>query len=67
MKVYNKKGNTTLKEKAMVRELEKTISAMLQEDPDFTFTPANNQAELESLYNQYAVTEANVEEYTITK
>jgi hypothetical protein len=66
MKVYNKKGNTTLKEKAMVRELEKTISAMLQEDPDFTFTPANNQAELESLYNQYAVTEANVEEYTIT-
>jgi len=66
MKVYNKRGNTTLKEKAMVRELEKTMSSMLREDPDFSFTPANNQAELESLYNQYVVTEANVEEYTET-
>jgi hypothetical protein len=66
MKVYNKRGNTTLKEKAMVRELEKTMSSLLREDPDFSFTPANNQAELESLYNQYVVTEANVEEYTET-
>ena len=66
MKVYNKRGNTTLKEKAMVRELEKTMSSMLQENPDFTFNPANNQAELEALYNQYVVTDAQVEEYTET-
>lgn len=66
MKVYNKRGNTTLKEKAMVRELEKTMSSMLQENPDFTFNPANNQDELEALYNQYVVTDAQVEEYTET-
>lgn len=66
MKVYNKRGNTTLKEKAMVRELEKTMSSMLQQNPDFTFNPANNQAELEALYNQYVVTDAQVEEYTET-
>lgn len=64
MKVYNKRGNTTLKEKAMVRELEKTMSSMLKENPDFIFQPANNQAELEALYNQYVVTDAQVEEYT---
>lgn len=66
MKVYNKRGNTTLKEKAMVRELEKTMSSMLQENPDFTFNPANNQAELEALYNQFVITDAQVEEYTET-
>lgn len=62
MKVYNKRGNTSLKEKAMVRELEKTFSAMQKENPDFSFTPANNQAELEALYNQYAVSDAQFEE-----
>jgi hypothetical protein len=66
MKVYNKRGNTTLKEKAMVRELEKTVSRMQKENPDFSFSPANNQAELEDLYNQYVVSDAQVEEYTET-
>jgi hypothetical protein len=64
MKVYNKRGNTTLKEKAMVRELEKAVTAMQRENPDFSITPANNPAELEDLYNQYVVSEAQVEEFT---
>lgn len=57
IKVYNRKGNITLKEKAMVRELEKAVAKLQQEDPNFSFKPANNPSELEDLYNEYAVTD----------
>jgi hypothetical protein len=68
VKVYNRKGNVSLKEKAMVRELEKAIETLKQEDPNFAFQPANNISELEELYNQYAVTDAEfVEETEATK
>lgn len=60
MKVYNKRGNISLKEKAMVRELESYVQTQLAEDPNFTFQPANNQDELENLYKKYAVTEGEV-------
>jgi hypothetical protein len=57
VKVYNRKGNISLKEKAMVRELEKAVLKLQQEDPNFQFKPANNPSELEGLYNEYAVTD----------
>lgn len=59
IKVYNRKGNISLKEKAMVREVEKAIENLKQSDPNFDFKPANNISELEELYNQYAVTDVD--------
>jgi hypothetical protein len=58
MKVYNRKGNISLKEKAMVREVEKAVDILAKEDPNFKINPANNISELEELYNKYAVTDA---------
>jgi hypothetical protein len=58
IKVYNRKGNISLKEKAMVREIEKAVDVLAQEDPNFEIKPANNISELEELYNKYAVTDA---------
>lgn len=55
--VYERKGNISLKEKAMVREVEKAINVLKQEDPNFTFNPAKTPSELEDLYNEYAVTD----------
>jgi len=57
VKVYNRKGNISLKEKAMVRELEKAVAKLQQTDPNFKLTPANNLSELEDLYSEYAVTD----------
>ena len=62
IKVYTRKGNISLKEKAMVREVEKALSRLQQEDPNFKFKPANNISELEGLYNQYAITDVDFEE-----
>ena len=59
IKVYNRKGNISLKEKAMVRELEKAVAKLQQEDPNFQFKSANNPSELEGLYNEYAVTDVD--------
>jgi hypothetical protein len=59
IKVYNRKGNIGLKEKAMVRELEKAVAKLQQEDPNFQFKPANNISELEGLYNEYAITDVD--------
>lgn len=58
IKVYNRKGNISLKEKAMVREVEKAVDLLAKEDPNFELKPANNLSELEELYNKYAVTDA---------
>lgn len=57
IKVYNRKGNISLKEKAMVRELEKAIAKLEAEGQSLDFKTANNLSELEELYNQYAVTD----------
>jgi len=59
IKVYNRKGNVSLKEKAMVRELEKAVAKLQQEDPNFQIKPANNISELEGLYNEYAITDVD--------
>ena len=58
IKVYNRKGNISLKEKAMVREVEKAVDLLAKEDPNFELKPANNLSELEELYSKYAVTDA---------
>ena len=58
IKVYNRKGNISLKEKAMVREVEKAVDLLAKEDPNFELKPANNISELEELYSKYAVTDA---------
>jgi len=60
--VYERKGNISLKEKAMVREVEKAISLLQQEDPNFTFDPAKTPSELEDLYNEYAISDVEYEE-----
>jgi hypothetical protein len=60
--VYERKGNISLKEKAMVREVEKAINLLKQEDPDFTFNPAKTPSELEDLYNEYAISDVEYEE-----
>lgn len=57
VKIYTRKGNISLKEKAMVRELEKAVTRLSAEDPNFKLTPANNLVELEELYNKYAITD----------
>jgi len=62
IKVYNRKGNISLKEKAMVREIEKAIDLLAKEDPNFELKPANNLSELEELYSKYAVTDAELVE-----
>lgn len=62
MKVYNKRGNITLKEKAMVKELENYVQEQLNNDPNFTFEPANNQSELEDLYNKYTIKDVEIED-----
>jgi hypothetical protein len=59
IRVYNRRGNISLKEKAMVRELEKAVNTLSQSDPDFKIEPANNISELEELYNKYAVTDVD--------
>jgi len=62
MKVYNKRGNISLKEKAMVKELEKYVQEQLSNDPNFILKPANNQSELEDMYKEFAIKEVEVEE-----
>jgi hypothetical protein len=62
MKVYNKRGNISLKEKAMVKELEKYVQLEVAKDPNFIFEPANNQVELETLYQKHAFQEVEFEE-----
>ena len=62
MKVYNKKGNISLKEKAMVKELESYVQQQLDNDPNFVFQPANNPSELEDLYKKYAIKYTDVED-----
>ena len=62
MKVYNKRGNISLKEKAMVKELENYVQEQLSNDPNFVIQPANNPSELEDLYKKYAIKEVKVEE-----
>ncbi len=61
MKVYNKRGNISLKEKAMVKELENYVQEQLSKDPNFVLQPANNPSELEDLYKKYAIKEVEVE------
>lgn len=60
MKVYNKRGNISLKEKAMVKELEKYVQTELENDPSFQFKPAENIEELQSYFNKYATSEAEI-------
>lgn len=60
MKVYNKRGNISLKEKAMVKELENYVQEQLGNDPNFVFQPANNPSELEDLYKKYAIKDVEV-------
>jgi hypothetical protein len=68
IKVYNRKGNISLKEKAMVREVEKAVDLLAKDDPNFELKPANNLSELEELYSKYAVTDAEfVEEVKTPK
>lgn len=62
MKVYNKRGNISLKEKAMVKELENYVQEQLSNDPNFVIQPANNPSELEDLYKKYTIKEVEVEE-----
>ena len=62
MKVYNKRGNISLKEKAMVKELEKYVQEQLSNDPNFILKPANNQSELEDMYKEFAIKDVEVEE-----
>jgi hypothetical protein len=62
--VYERKGNISLKEKAMVREVEKAINLLKQDDPNFTFNPAKTPSELEDLYNEYAISDVEYEEST---
>lgn len=57
IKVYNRKGNISLKEKAMVREVENALSQLEIKGKPLDFSPANNLSELEDLYNKYAVTD----------
>jgi hypothetical protein len=64
IKVYNRKGNISLKEKAMVREVEKAVALLSKEDPNFEFKPANSLSELEDLYSKYAITDAEFVEVT---
>lgn len=60
IKVYNRKGNISLKEKAMVREIEKAILLRKTEATPLEITPANNIVELEELYNTYVITDAEI-------
>jgi hypothetical protein len=62
MKVYNKRGNISLKEKAMVKELENYVQEQLNNDPNFVIQPANNPSELEDLYKKYTIKDVEVEE-----
>lgn len=66
IKVYNRKGNISLKEKAMVREVEKAVALLTKEDPNFEFKPANSLSELEDLYSKYAITDAEFVEVSKT-
>ena len=62
IKIYNKKGTLSLKEKAMVRELEKATDLLIKEDPSFSLSPANDISELQDLFNNYAVQDVEFEE-----
>jgi hypothetical protein len=62
IKVYNKRGNTTLKEKRMVEQISDKLAELLEENPDYTFTPANTPAELEKLYNEICVDEVEFQD-----
>lgn len=62
IKVYTKRGNTSMKEKKMVEQLQSRISELVDQDPNFTFEPANNPSELQRLYQEYCVEEAEVVE-----
>ena len=67
IKIYNKKGTLSLKEKAMVRELEKATDLLIKEDPSFSLSPANDISELQDLFNNYAVQDVEFEETINTK
>jgi hypothetical protein len=67
IKVYNRKGNISLKEKAMVRGIEKAIAQLEAEGESLDFKTANNLSELEQLYNQYAVTDVEFTDTTDTQ
>ena len=62
IKVYNKRGNTTLKEKRMVEQITEKVSELLEQNPNYTFTPANTPSELEKLYNEICVDEVEFQD-----
>lgn len=59
-KVYTKRGNTSMKEKKMVEQLQEKIAEMVNQDPNFTFEPANTPIELQRLYETYCVEDAEL-------
>lgn len=66
MKIYTRKGNKNYKVKRMLKQLEEALAKKAASDPKFesTFIPAQNEAELQAIYNKYVVEDI---EFTETK
>jgi len=60
MKVYKKRGNISLKEKAMVKEIEKYVESELAKDPNFVFKPAENEEELKAYFDEFSTSDAEI-------
>ncbi len=55
IKVYNKTGNTSYKEKNFIKSIREAIAEKLSKDPNFQFTPANNFEELTALHRELCI------------
>tara|TARA_R110000868_G_scaffold46244_6_gene152940 strand:- start:393 stop:1598 length:1206 start_codon:yes stop_codon:yes gene_type:complete len=64
MKVLNKKGSPSYKEKKLVTQLQEVVDKKIAEDPNFanTFKPATNFDELKKLHKKYVGDEIDFEE-----
>ena len=61
-KIYNKKGNTTYKEKKMVKDIQNAIAKRQFDNPNFSYQPAENYEDLEKMHKYYTSTEVEYED-----
>jgi len=62
VKIYMKSGKKNYKEQRLIKELQPIIDKKIQENPDLTFTAANNYEELQELHRYYTSEETQFEE-----
>ena len=64
IKVYQKRGNLSYKERRYVTQLTKVLEKKLEDNPNYTFNVAENVKDLEKLYNEHCIDDVEFTEVT---